>query len=150
MEIKLAKLVSGPFIGHLGTCNAKGRMSSDIFCSAALHENPDRLVIHIGDAALMDVRRNIAENNYGAAIIVDVLTYEAIQIKGPLTFRPAIEEERLLNRIRVKTLVDLGYPESLETMSSELLTAIELTIQEVYRQTPGVGAGETILNLKGD
>jgi hypothetical protein len=98
----------------------------------------------------VDVRRNIAENNYGAATIADVLTYEAIQIKGPLTLRPAIDEERLLNRMRVKTLVDLGYPENLQTMSSEPLTAIEIMIQEVYRQTPGVGAGETILNLKGD
>ncbi|MFC4100720.1 pyridoxamine 5'-phosphate oxidase family protein [Paenibacillus xanthanilyticus] len=149
METTLAKLVSGPIIGHLGTCDAEGRMSSDIFCSAELHEDPDRLVIHIGDAALEDVRRNIAENNYGAAILADVLTYESIQIKGPLTLRPATEEERQLNRMRVQTLADLGYPERLQTMSSDPLTAIEILVQEVYSQTPGVGAGEPILILKG-
>jgi hypothetical protein len=141
----LQRLLEGPIVGHLGTRDENHHVCRTIFFSAAVLENPPRLVLHIPEVGLASVRRNLLISNYVAALFNDAVTYQSVQVKGSAAIRLVTDLEESYFEMMRQRLADIHYPDRLFTMQHKPLIALEIIIMEIYNQTPGTGAGELLV-----
>ena len=113
--------------------------------------HPDRATVTVYVPAAMATRlaQNVAIEPRVAASFSRVHDHRSYQLKGHATVRDAREDERALvesYRTSFASSLDLaGIPRRL-TMRTRVwpAVAIDLTVTDVFAQTPGPGAGERI------
>jgi len=141
----LRAMLEGPLVGHLAVSDENHRMIRKIFFSAAVLESPARLVIHLPEIGMAQVRHNLLIRPYLAALFGDVVTFESVQIKGKAMIRSITDAEENYFDKMLQRLADLKYPDKLFSMQHKPLLAIEIIIEEIYNQTPGTDAGNHLV-----
>lgn len=141
----LRTMLEGPIVGHMAVSDENHRMIRKIFFSAAVLESPARLVIHLPEVGMANVRHNLLVRPYLAALFGDAVTFQSVQIKGEAMIRSITDAEEIYFDKMLQRLADLNYPDKLFTMQHKPLLAIEITIEEIYNQTPGTGAGDQLV-----
>jgi hypothetical protein len=137
----IKKLLEVPIVGHLGTRDENHHTDSTIFFSAVVLNNPLRLVAHVSEARMAATRRNLLVSDYAAMLFGNPIIFEAVQVKGPVRLWAATQEEESYQAMMVQRFAGYNYPDKL-LMKFLPLVSVEMTVIEMYNQTPGVGAGE--------
>lgn len=141
----LRNLVQQPVIGHVGTRDKEYLAYSAFFIGASMLEEPTRLVAYLFESGAVDTRRNLLLCDHVAITLADVMTYESIQVKGKAILRPITASEQARHEQMIRLLTSMHYGDKMLKFSGRPLVALELTVAEIYNQTPGPGAGERML-----
>lgn len=141
---------SGPTVGYLGTCSAGYDVTSNFIFAFGVSEGPFRVTAYIPEAVLGQARQQLVTNDYAAILIVDANSYEGVQVKGPAIIRPGDAEGEAFFKMNIKRLETFYGSDMFKSVRMSPLIAVELTVKEIYNQTPGNGAGEPLKVEEGD
>jgi hypothetical protein len=123
-------------------------------CCRGIAVNTDgaltRATVYVPVATSRDVVANAATTKKLAVMITRVVEHVGIQLKGTVqTIRLAADDEAAFVRRRLNEFADvldeIGLPRRIfRSVAHWPAFAIELTVEEVYDQTPGPRAGASI------
>jgi len=108
------------------------------------------ITIFLTEAISQQTLRNLRDNGHIAVSCTRPTDHIACQLKGRVrNIRPATKREaglsRAWHREFVGELTAIGVPPSLcEAWMTEPGLAVEITVTDVYHQTPGPGTGEKV------
>jgi pyridoxine/pyridoxamine 5'-phosphate oxidase len=147
LSTELSAFVESGIAIQIGTADARGR--PDGARGFGVHVAPDRssLTVYVGAPMLGENARNLRENPRVAVCFSRPADHRTIQVKGrALEVRDASEADRLhIERYRASaadTFAQIGIPARIFLAAVAWpATAITLTVDEIFVQTPGPGAG---------
>jgi len=147
LSTELSAFVESGIAIQVGTADARGR--PDGARAFGVHVAPDRsaLTVYVGAPMLGENVRNLRENPRVAVCFSRPADHRTIQVKGRvLEVRDAAEDERRhVERYRAAsadTLAQVGVPARIWLAAVAWpATAIRLSVDEGFVQTPGPGAG---------
>jgi hypothetical protein len=136
---------SAQTVGYLGTRDERMQLSVSFVLSFAVKSDPFRVVAYLPEAALGQTERNLQINDYATLLVVNGGTFEGVQVKGNAVLKPGDEAGEAFFRMNIERLKDFYQVEEFHRpISKDPLMAVELTVKEIYDQTPGIGAGESL------
>ena len=145
---RLVDFVHGPVIGWVGTRDARLRPAVTWTFGARVSAAGDEITAFIPDVEIELTRANLAHNGIVAYTVVRPSSHESYQFKGKLTgLRPTSEEERAVQDILLSKLVvelPMFPPVLLTGFITTPSTALTFTVEHVFVQTPGPGAGRQL------
>jgi hypothetical protein len=148
----IQQLLEGPAqtVGYLGTRDENLQVSATIVFGFGVKANPARVVAYLPEAALGNARRNLNISDYATLLIVNAGTFEGVQVKGNAVLKPGDTEGESFLKMNLKRMMEYYGSEFFKAIRTAPLMAVEITVKEIYDQTPGVGAGEQLRLEEGD
>jgi hypothetical protein len=149
INAQLAEFLHGGLIIYLATRSADLRPTS-IIASGLRVEHPRRVTVFVTEAMGPLTFANLADNGEMAITMVKVTDHRSIQLKGrKLVDAPASEADRVfqqayMERLRPELML-VGVPRSVvNRLAWWPSRAIQMSIRDLYLQTPGVDAGRRL------
>ncbi len=148
----VVQFLEGPSFLHLGTRAADLRPAHTVAVGAMVHDDRRTVTVFVPTARAARALEHLRHNGR-VALGAGQMSHEAYQVKGTyLSSRPADDADVARQeavRLRLLESVRQGYPEELARpmalgFAYRPGTAITFRVEEVFRQTPGPGAGERL------
>jgi hypothetical protein len=147
---RLVDFVHGPRVMFVGTRNAKLRPTAT-WAFGALADGPEGTVtMFVPETEGAQTFENIADNGRLSFVAVDPPTHDTYQFKGshketrPCTDADYTVQEIYLNKL-IAALEPFGYGAPLwGGFKHKPARAVTFTVEDIFVQTPGPGAGEKI------
>jgi hypothetical protein len=147
---RVAEVLEGPSFLQVGVRNADLRPTHVVAVGAVVHDDRHTMTVLVPAARAGLILPQLVENGR-IAVAAGMASHEAYQVKGTyLSSRPADDADQARVVARRASLLaaclEAGYPEAISRPLSQGFastpgTAITFRVHEVYRQTPGPGAG---------
>jgi len=145
---RLVAFVHGPVVSFVGTRDARLRPSVSWVFGARVSAATDEITVFVPDIEAEPIKRNAEQNGLIALTVVESISHESYQFKGKLVgLRPSSDEERAVQDIhRSKVISHLTkFPKALfEGFRLYPSTALTFSVEHVFVQTPGPGAGKLL------
>jgi hypothetical protein len=143
---QIRKLLEGPVqtVGYLGTRDEHCQVSVVFVLGFGVSTRPLSVTAYVPEATLGNTIRNLQISDYATLLIVDAGTFEGIQVKGPAVLRPGDAAGETFMEMNVQRMKEFYDMEFYKPISKSPLIAVDVTVKEIYNQTPGVGAGERL------
>ena len=135
----------------VGTRDAQLRPATARAYLARRGERADELLIFIRPAQAEQVAANLRDNGLVAVLLSVALTHETFQLKGrviDIVDAPASDEPLMRARLEQSCSEGerMGVPRRLvERLEHWPALVIRVKVEQIFRQTPGPGAGDRVL-----
>jgi len=147
----LRKFVTGGVSVLVGTVDAEGMPASCRAIGVASRDGFESVTVYVPAATAQETVANVATTRRVAISCSHPLSHETIQIKGVtrgVRLAPPDEEPFVRERLAqlAGILSEIGLPQSVAaSMSCWPAFAIEVSIEQLFDQTPGPNAGNEIV-----
>ncbi|HEY0157649.1 MAG TPA: pyridoxamine 5'-phosphate oxidase family protein [Thermoanaerobaculia bacterium] len=134
----------------VGTVDAEGIPACCRGIAIASKDGFDTVTVYVPAATAQETVANVATTRRVAVSVTRPLTHESVQIKGlarGVRLAPPSDEQFVRERLNAFAAVldEIGLPARLtRSMAHWPAFAIELSVEEVFDQTPGPKAGNAI------
>lgn len=142
----IQRLLDGPAqtVGYLGTRDEQCQASITFVLGFGLKSDPLRVTAYLPEAALGNTARNLKTSDYATLLIVNAGTFEGVQVKGHASLGPGDTAGESFLKMNLKRMMEFYDMEFYKEVRTAPLMAVELTVKEIYNQTPGDKAGERL------
>jgi hypothetical protein len=147
---RVVEVLHGPAFMQIGTRDEGLRPAHAVAVGAAVHEDRQTVTVFVPTARSGRVLRHLVENGR-IALGVALASHEAYQLKGTyISSPPTNDAERArpaaYRAVLLASALEAGYPEAIARPMTQGFAytpgvAITFRAEEVFRQTPGPGAG---------
>jgi hypothetical protein len=144
----IVDFMHGGVLSWVGTRDARLRPALTWAFGVRVAAAGDEITAFVPDVEIDLTGSNLSQNGLIALNVVHPISHESYQFKGKLKgMRPATEEERAVQEIlraKVGALLNMFPPELVTGFVVAPSTAITFTVEQVFVQTPGPGAGRPL------
>jgi hypothetical protein len=134
----------------IGTVDADGIPSCCRGIAVSTKDNFETVTVYVPVATAQETLANVATTRRIAVVMTEVLSHTSLQIKGVargVRLAPASDEAFVRQRLHqfADTLDTIGQPRRITNrMTCWPAFAIDLTVEQVFDQTPGPKAGNCL------
>jgi hypothetical protein len=134
----------------IGTVDADGVPSCCRGIALSTKDNFDTVTVYVPAATSQETLANVATTRRIAVVCTEPLSHDSVQIKGVtrgVRIAPPEEQAFVVDRLEsfADALQDFGLPRRLtRSMAHWPAFAIDLSVEQVFEQTPGPKAGNQI------
>jgi hypothetical protein len=140
-----------PMAGHLGTRDKKLATIETMIWGIKIHDDKQTITVYIPEKASAKQLSNLNDNKKVSVFISQPLSHQSYQFKGEfISNHPATDDDHKIVNNYVDCLYEkyfklFGYPrEIIEPFAFTPAVAITFRADDVFKQTPGPGAGTKI------
>ena len=150
---RVVELLHGPAFMQLGTRDAHLRPAHTVVTGAVVHPDRETVTFFLPEGRSARILGDLQDNGR-VALGIAFVSHEAYQLKGTyLSSRPTGDEDLALQDAygaKLLAAVRQVYPEEIARplvlgFAYRPGVAITFRVEEIFRQTPGPGAGEKMV-----
>jgi len=147
---RLQKCVERGMSVLVGTVDSDGVPSCCRGIALATKDNFDTVTVYVPAATSQETLANVATTRRVAIVSTEPLSHDSVQIKGVtrgVRIAPAEDRAFVLDRLEgfADVLLDFGLPRRVTlSMAHWPAFAIDVSVEQVFEQTPGPKAGNPI------
>lgn len=148
---ELSELVASGVDVYVATRDADLEPESMMAMGIRLHRERNTFTVYLPQVLAAPTCRNLEDNGEVAVSLIRPSDMKAVQLKGKsLGVRPSTENDRELQLIYRAALIEQMAAVGIPRCATRRLVwwpslALEITVREVFLQTPGPAAGEPMV-----
>jgi len=148
---ELAELIASGVDVYVATRDQELWPESMMAMGIRVHGERDAVTVYLPQALATETLKNLEANGQMAVTIARPSDFKSVQVKGTVaSVRPSTETDREFQAIFRAALVEQFHIVGIPRCVTRRLVwwpsvAVELTVKEVFGQTPGPTAGEPLL-----